>query len=71
MSNDIWLYGYFFTSIARMPLLAPALDNAYPLFALVITPGFYLHHEKVADQGSAGRQIMINNTALCGFSPVM
>jgi len=32
-----------FISIGRMPVLAPTLDNADPLFALVVTPGFYLH----------------------------
>jgi len=31
-----------FISIGQMPFLAPMLDNADPLFALVITPGFYL-----------------------------
>jgi len=31
-------------SIGRMPFLAPTLDNTDPLFALVITQGFYLHH---------------------------
>jgi len=38
-----------FISIGRMPFLAPTLDNADPLFALVIKPGFYLHHVEVAD----------------------
>jgi len=33
-----------FISIGRMPFLVPTLDNADPLFVLVITPGFYLHH---------------------------
>jgi len=37
-----------------MPFLVPTLDNADPLFALVITPGFYLHHVEVAKQHSAG-----------------
>jgi len=36
--------------IDRMPFLEPSLDNADPLFALVITPGFYIHHVEVADQ---------------------
>jgi len=36
-----------FISIDRMPFLGPTVDNADQLFALVITPGFYLHHEKV------------------------
>jgi len=40
-----------FISIDRMPFLAPTLDDADPLFALVIlTPGFYLHPVEVADQ---------------------
>jgi len=38
-----------FISIGRMP----TLDNVDPLFALVITPGFYMHHIKVTDQDSA------------------
>jgi len=36
-----------------MFFLAPILDNDDPLFALVITPGFYLHHVEVADQDLA------------------
>jgi len=39
-----------FISTDRMPLLAPILDNADPLFALVIKPGFHLHPVEVADQ---------------------
>jgi len=39
-----------FISIGRMPFLVPTVDNADPLFALVITLGFYLHHVEVADQ---------------------
>jgi len=42
-----------FISSGRMPYLAPALDNADPLFTMVITPGFYLHHKKVVDQDLA------------------
>jgi len=34
-----------FIAICLMPFLAPILDNADPLCALVITPGFYLHHD--------------------------
>jgi len=37
-------------SIGQMPFLTPTLDNADPLFALVITPDFFLHHIEVADQ---------------------
>jgi len=40
----------FFTFIDRMPFLAPTVDNADLLFALVLTPGFYLHHIEVAGQ---------------------
>jgi len=36
-----------FIFIGWMPFLASTFDNADPLFALVITPGFYLHHEEV------------------------
>jgi len=42
-----------FIVIGRMPFLAPTLDNADPLVALVITLGFYLHHVEVADQDPA------------------
>jgi len=42
-----------FIFISQMAFLAPILDNADPLFALVITPGFYLHHVEVADQDPA------------------
>jgi len=37
----------------QMSFLALTFDNADPLFALVITPGFYLHHVEVADQDAA------------------
>jgi len=39
-----------FIYIDRMPFLAQTFDNADRLFALVITPGFYLHHVEVVDQ---------------------
>jgi len=42
-----------FVFIGRMPFLAPSLDNANPLIALVMTPGFYLHHVEVEDQDPA------------------
>jgi len=47
-----------FISIGRMPFLALTLDNADPLFPLVIlsiAPGFYLHHVvvEVMDQDPA------------------
>jgi len=41
-------------SIGRMPFGTPTLRNADPLFALVITPGFYQHHVEAADQDPAG-----------------
>jgi len=44
----------FFIPINRIPLLAPTLDNAHPLFApVVITPDFYLNHEEVVDHDPA------------------
>jgi len=43
----------WFISIGRMPFLVPTLDSAGPLFALIITAGFYLHHIEVADQDPA------------------
>jgi len=48
-----------FISIDRMPFLAPTLDNADPLFALVITAGFYLHHVEVADQDQASGNVRV------------
>jgi len=42
-----------FIFIGRMPFLAQTLDNADPLFAQMITPGFYLHHVEVVDQDPA------------------
>jgi len=42
-----------FISIGRMSFLAPIFDNADQLFALVITPSFYLHHIEVVDQDPA------------------
>jgi len=47
------LYDSLVFFIGRMRFLVSFLDNADPLFALVITPGFYLHHLEVADQDSA------------------
>jgi len=49
-------YGYvavMFIYISRMPFVAPTLDNADPLFTLVITTGFYMNQVEVADQDSA------------------
>jgi len=42
-----------FISIGRMPFLALTLDNADPLFVLVITPVFYMHEVEMADQDPA------------------
>jgi len=53
MQNDIWLCDSFVIFIGRMPFMAPTLDNADPLFALVITTGFYLHNVEVVDQDPA------------------
>jgi len=46
-------YGTFFISIDWMPILLPTLDDADPLFALRVTPGFNLHRVEVTDQDSA------------------
>jgi len=42
-----------FISLGRMPALAPTLGNDDPLFALVITPSFYLPHVELADHDPA------------------
>jgi len=42
-----------------MPFLVPTLDNADPLFALVTTPGYYLHHVEVADQDPASGSLNV------------
>jgi len=42
-----------FIYISWMPLLALTLDNVDPLFALVIAPGFYVHHLRVMNQDAA------------------
>jgi len=42
-----------FVSIGRMPFLVPTLDNADLLFALLITPGLYMHLVEVVDEDSA------------------
>jgi len=39
-----------FISIDWMPFLVLTRDNANALFALVIAPGFYLHHVEVANK---------------------
>jgi len=40
-------------TVLMMPFLATTLDDADPLFALVITSGFNLHHVEVEDQDLA------------------
>jgi len=42
-----------FVFIVRMPFPPLTVDNAYPLFALLITPGFYLNDVEVADKDPA------------------
>jgi len=39
-----------FISLGWMPFLATTLENADSLFALVMTPGFYLYHIEMVDQ---------------------
>jgi len=49
-------FGYMsglFIFIGQTPFLVPIIENADPLFALMITLGFYLHHIEVADQDPA------------------
>jgi len=46
----------FFNSIGRMLFEAPTIDNADPLFALMITPVLYMHRIEVAYQDPAGWQ---------------
>jgi len=42
-----------------MPFLAPTLDNPDPLFALGITPGFYLHHVERVHQDPASGSLSV------------
>jgi len=46
-----------FISTGWMPFLVQTLDNADPLVALMVTPGFYLHHVEVADQDPDSRNL--------------
>jgi len=39
-----------FISIGRMSGLAPTPNTVALLFAMVMAPGFYLHHVEVVDQ---------------------
>jgi len=43
-----------------MPFLEPTLANADPLFALVITPGFYRYHVELADQDPVSDSLYAN-----------
>jgi len=43
----------FFISIGPIPCMVPTIDNADPLFALVIKQDFYLHPVEVADHETA------------------
>jgi len=45
--------GYMAKKMSIDRILAPTLDNADPLFVLLITPGSYLHHIEAADQDPA------------------
>jgi len=48
-----------------MPFQAPILDNADPLFALVIiTLGFYLHHVEVADHNQASSSLYAEQSGI-------
>jgi len=53
-----------FISIGRMLSLVPVLDNADPLFALVIAPGFYLHQIEGANQDPASGSLSIASVCL-------
>jgi len=48
-----------FFDIGRMLFLAPTPDTADPLFALAITPDFYMHHLEVVDQDPARGSLYI------------
>jgi len=48
----------FFIPIGMMPFLVSTLDNADPLFTLVITPGFYLHHAEAGNQDPAKGRLL-------------
>jgi len=51
-----------------MRFLALFLDNADPLFALVITPDFYLHHKQINTQFVAVyKQVYTNITSIYYF----
>jgi len=39
-----------FIFVGPMAILVPKYDITDPLFTLVISPGFYLHHIEVADK---------------------
>jgi len=49
-------------SIGELSLLAPTLDSADPLFALVKIPGFYLHNVEGADQDPASGSLCTSSS---------
>jgi len=49
---DCFVTHELLTNLECKPL-ALTLDNTDPLFALVLTPGVYLHHVEVPDQDPA------------------
>jgi len=57
MKNTSDYMAILFLSICLLPFLTSKIDNPDPLFALVITPGFYLHPVDVADQDPASDRL--------------
>jgi len=55
----MWQFCLFPLAI-RIRFLAPTPDNADPLFALVITPGFNLHQVEVVDPDTASGSLYAN-----------
>jgi len=58
------LVAVLFISIGRMPLLVLTVKNTDPLFTLVKTPGFYLHHVEMANQSPAGDSLYADKASL-------
>jgi len=56
-----------FISIDQMPFLARTIGNADPLFVLLITPCFDLHHVKVADQDQASGSLYADTQTILYF----
>jgi len=69
--TQLIVWQFICISIGRMPFLASTLDNADPLFALVITTPqvsllmrtqvIYVHHVEVADQDLASGSLYYAN----------